>query len=113
MADDVQVLTARLRARLAAGELPEAGPEIARLLDETERLTALLSGGTPEYAVRAVIDGQVGAVEDYGTDRELLLVRLEQPQPDGYRIAVLTRRTVRTPWTETTDPELLAALDRP
>ena len=110
MAEQAQPPTARLRERWTAGELPHAGPEFELLLDESERLTALLASGTTEYALQAVIDGRAGTVEEYGTDRELLLVRLEQPQPDGYRLTLLTRQVVRTPWARTTDPELLEAL---
>ncbi len=95
-----------LRARLADGELAGNEPELGLVLDEAERLAALLSGGTTEYAVQPTIDGRVGNIEDYGADRELLLVRLEQSHPDGYRLTVLTRQVVRTPWTPTTDPQL-------
>jgi hypothetical protein len=68
-------------------------------LDELGRLRAELASATTEYAVQAVIDGQPGEVSEYGTERDAVLLRLEQPSPPGYEAVLLTRRTVRTAWT--------------
>ncbi|MFC1411039.1 hypothetical protein ACEZCY_19205 [Streptacidiphilus sp. N1-12] len=106
-----------VRARFDQAQSAEADTftraEVGALLGEIDRLNALLSGGITEYAVQAHIDDRPGTTEEYGTEREALLIRLEQHRDQrlpGYRLTVLTRRTVRTPWAETTDPDLRAAL---
>lgn len=83
---------------------PPAGTDLGWLLAEVDRLRAQLASGTPEYAVRPIIDGQPGGIEEYGTEREALELRLEQhrsQQDPGYRLVVLTRLVVTTPWVET------------
>src|SRR3954452_5969586 len=84
--------------------LPSEGPDavVDAVADAVvDAALARLAGGVTEYAVQPHIDGRVGNLEEYGTERDALLLRLEQPEPDGYRLTVLTRQVVRTEWSET------------
>jgi metal-dependent amidase/aminoacylase/carboxypeptidase family protein len=96
-----------IRSRHAAGETDRwESADVAVLLAEIDRLRTQLSGGTVEYAVRAVIDGQPGEMVEYGTERDALEIRLEQHREEqlaDYRLVVLARHIVRTEWLEQPD----------
>ena len=115
MRDDNTDLHARIRRAIAqAGHRDHdgLGPDdfqdeatavlaiVDEQLAELTRLRNLLATGVREYGVRSVIDGRPSEVSEYGTEREAVLLRLQQPMPDGCEAEALTRRLIRTPWVQ-------------